>query len=86
MTYGEDKRTDRLYLLVMLVVVVASSASKVGKVTNFTKCFFLKGVDRFSKKLRFCNHSAFEWHASLVMTPPTPSNEPCIVLDRNGRF
>ena len=24
--------------------------------------------------------SAFEWHASLVMTPRTPANEPCPVL------
>ena len=25
--------------------------------------------------------SAFKWHTSLVMTPPTPSNEPCTVRD-----
>ena len=28
--------------------------------------------------------SAFEWYASLVMTPPTPSNEPWSVLLRRG--
>ena len=27
--------------------------------------------------------SAFKWHTSLVMTPPTPSNEPC---ERMGHF
>ena len=28
--------------------------------------------------------SAFKWHTSLVMTPPTPSNEPCAQRWRNA--
>ena len=61
--------------------IMTGSASKAEKVPNFTKSTFpKKGVGKFSKKKYISGitkASAFEWYASLVLSPPTPSNEPC---------
>ena len=59
--------------------MITGSASKAEKVPNFTKPTFPKnGVGKFSKKYisGITKASAFEWYASFVLSPPTPSNEP----------
>ena len=59
---------------------MTGSASKAEKVPNFTKSTFpKKGVGKFSKNYisGITKASAFEWYASLVLSPPIPSNEPC---------
>ena len=61
--------------------IITGSASKAEMVPNFTKPTFpKKGVGKFSKKKYISGitkASAFEWYASFVLSPPTPSNEPC---------
>ena len=59
--------------------IMTGSASKAEKVRNFTKPRFpKKGVGKFSKNYIYeiTKASAFEWYASLVLSPPTLSNEP----------
>ena len=45
---------------------------------NFVVIFFKKEIDEFLSNM-FWNHQdlrrAFEWYASLVISPPIPSNE-----------
>ena len=60
--------------------IIIGSASKAEKVLKFIKPKFpKKAPGKFLKKYisGITKVSAFEWHASPVLTPPTPSNEPC---------
>ena len=60
--------------------IITGRASKAEKVSIFIKPTFpKKGVGKFSKKYisGISKASAFEWYASIVFSPPTPSNEPC---------
>ena len=45
---------------------------------------FKKDIDNFSKKYipGITKASAFEWYASFVLSPPSPSNEPCDKSDQ----
>ena len=62
--------------------IITGIASKAEKGPNFIKQTFpKKGVGKFSKNYisGISKASAFEWYASFVLSPPTPSNEPCYV-------
>ena len=63
--------------------IITGSASKAEKVPNFTKSTFpKKSGSKFSKNYisGITKASAFAWHASLVLSPPIPSNEPCSAI------
>ena len=61
--------------------IITGSASKAEKVPNFTKPTFpKKGVGKLKKYISgITKASAFEWYASFVLSPPTPSNEQCYI-------
>ena len=73
--------------------IITGSASKAEKGPNLIKQTFpKKGVGKFSKKNYISGismASAFEWYASFVLSPPTPSNEPWsgghFMLKRNNK-
>ena len=57
---------------------ITGRANRTEKVMNFVVIFFKKEIDEFLSNM-FWNHQdlrrAFEWYASLVISPPIPSNE-----------
>ena len=66
--------------------IITGSASKAEKGPNFIKTnISKKGVGKFSKNYIFgiSKASAFEWYASFVLSPPTPSNEPRPPVSQN---
>ena len=60
--------------------IITGSASKAEKVPNFTKPSFQKRALVNFQKIYISGiskASAFQWYASFVLSPPTPSNQPC---------